>query len=190
MSSLSIGSAGQSLFQYLQGLSSVGQTSQATSNPASASTQSSVGSSTQGASGGHRHHRGAAAFFRQIQAAVTSALQSAQPGGTSSSTDPDQVIQSAIAQVLKNIQGTTTGTTSQSATSTATAASGTTSATENEISSAQSQFAQLLQSSGVDPQQFQNDFLGAIQSAQQGGSADPSSVLSNLPVGSLLDTLA
>jgi hypothetical protein len=193
MSSLSIGGAGQGLFQYLQGLSGAQQTSQATSTPSATSTQGSVGSSTPGVSGAHRHHHGgAAAFFQQLQSAVTSALQTAQPGGSSSSTDPNDVIQNAIAQVLKNIQGGTTATTGQTSTTAAASNNGASAATtvESDISSAQSTFAQLLQSNGVDPQQFQNDFLGAIQSAQQGGSIDPSSVLSNLPAGSLLDTLA
>src|SRR4051812_35054769 len=45
----------------------------------------------------HRHGGGHGQFFSKLQAAVTSALQSAQSDGT---TDPNQAIQSAIESVL------------------------------------------------------------------------------------------
>ena len=59
---------------------------------------------------------------------------------------------------------------------------------DGSASGAQAAFAQLLQSNGVNGQQFQQDFLAAIQSAQGGDSSDPSGALGSFPPGSLVDT--
>ena len=106
------------------------------------------------------------------------------------------MIQNAIAQVLKSQQN---GSSSSSSTS------GTTSVAKNDpdgdgdtdtpgvadsdSSTSQSTFAQLLQSNGVNSQQFQQDFLAAIQSAQNGGATNPSSVFSGFPTGSTLNVV-
>jgi len=187
------GDGTQGIFQYLQSLGGSPSTSQ-TASTAGATTGGDASAALQGIAGGP-HHRGGGkgggdSFFSQIQSAVASALQSAQSSGANS--DPNEVIQSAIAQVFKNQQNITSGTTSQ-ASATDTDGNGDTDSAgtaENGGVMAKSAFAQLLQSNGVDPEQFHSDFLAAIQSAQNGGSADSSSVFSAFPTGSAVDTIA
>jgi hypothetical protein len=182
----------QNLFSYLQSLAG----SQSTSPTASTTTTTSGSDSSTPSVSGHHHHGGgkgggASAFFSQVQSAVTSALQSAQSSGSTS--DPNTVIQDAIAQVFKNQQNITGSTTDTSGSTTGTSDSsttGSTSATDTDGSTAQSAFAQLLQSNGVDPEEFHNDFLSAIQSVQSGATATASSVFSAFPTGSAVDTLA
>jgi hypothetical protein len=191
------GNSAQSIFHYLQGLSGSQPTSKTTPTTG-ATTNGDASSALQGVAGGH-HHRGggskgahASEFFSQIQSAVTSALQSAQSTGSSS--DPNEVVQNAIAAVFKNQQNITGGAASQSGTTGSTSgasnAGGASSSSATGNSTATSAFAQLLQANGVDPEQFHSDFLSAIQSAQSGGSTDPSSVFANLPTGSVVDTFA
>jgi hypothetical protein len=188
MSSISLGGVGQSLYTYMQGLNSTQQPSPSTSTAAASSTPDSDGDSasstgsTRSASG---HHHGGGEFFKSVQSAVSTALQTAQSSGTS--TNPNQLIQSAIEQVLQSQQNGSSGTTiSSSGNAPDGSAAG---VSEGENSTSQSAFAQLLQSNGVSAQQFQQDFQAAIQSAQNGGSADPSSVFSSFPAGSTLNVV-
>ena len=187
MSSISGTSGTQGIFQYLQSLSG----SQATSQAAATTTQA--------ISGGHHRPGGgkggdSSGFFSQIQSAVTAALQSAQSSG--STTNPNTVIQDAIASIFKNQQnvtGSSANSTGTTATATDPDGDGDTDApgvTDSDSSTAKSAFAQLLQANGVNPEQFHQDFLSAIQSAQSGGSASASSVFSGFPAGSVIDTLA
>jgi hypothetical protein len=147
------------------------------------STQSSSGG--QGVSGGDP-------LFQQIQSAVTSALQSAQ--SSASTNNPNQVIQNAITQIFKSKQNNANGQSGQTSVSgndpDGDGDTDTPGVADNDGSTTQSAFAQLLQSNGVNAQQFQQDFLSAVQSAQNGGSSDASSVFSTFPPGSLVDTLA
>jgi hypothetical protein len=46
------------------------------------------------------------------------------------------------------------------------------------------------QRSGIDPQQFQQDFASAVQSVQSGGNVDFASLFQNFPAGSAVDTMA
>lgn len=206
MSSASISGGGQSIFDYLQSLRGSQQASQTSStsstDPSTATTSTSATTTTDpdgdsnGSShkvGGHHHHHGGGgggAFFKQVQSAVTSALQDAQSSGSDS--DPNSVIQTAIAQVLKNHQNgsasSTTGDSATGASDTDGSSGGATGSTSGADS--KSAFAQLLQSNGIDPQQFHQDFAAAIQAAQTGGSTDPSSVFSSFPTGSAVDTVA
>jgi hypothetical protein len=201
----SISGIGQGINPYLQSLSVTPPASQATTATASTATQGTTddsGTSSQAVSGGHHHHHhggggGGGSLFSEIQSAVSTALQSAQTNGSAS--DPNKVVEDAIAQVIKNHQNGASGTqnqTSPSATDpdgdgdTAAASTGSTGSTNSTGSTDRSTFDQLLQSNGIDPQQFQKDFLSAVQTAQNGGSADASDVFSNFPPGSVVDTLA
>ncbi|HWE01615.1 MAG TPA: hypothetical protein VG326_04335 [Tepidisphaeraceae bacterium] len=198
MSSISSISGGSSLYSYLQNLSGVTE-SQATT-PATATTGAGAASdasatdSGQSVQGGHHHHGhgkgGQSQLFQQIQQAVTSALQSAQQNG---STDPNETIEDAIASVFKNqtsgaapqvASGTTTpdadGDSTGAASSSATGTSG----------GATQAFFQSLQSLGIDPQQFHQDFLAAVQDSQSGAAVSASSLFQNLPVGSIVDQTA
>jgi hypothetical protein len=141
MSAISSVGSNSSLYQFLQNLQQSSGLGSATSS----------GSGVQGAQHHHRHGGGGGGLMSQVQSAVTSALQSAQASG--STADPNQVVQSAIAQVLQN------GSTTSAAGGTA-ATSGTTGSTSPQA------FFQTLQASGVTPQQFLSDFMAALQSTQ------------------------
>jgi hypothetical protein len=199
MSSISSISGGTSLYSYLQNLSST--TESQTTAPTSATTDTNTAASTsasgsgQSVQGAHHHHGhgkgGQSQLFQQIQQAVTTALQSAQQNG---STNPNQTIEDAIASVFKN---QTAGAASQQQT----AATGQTPSADGDAdgsttgavgggSSATQAFFQNLQSLGIDPAQFHQDFLAAVQDAQGGTNVDPSSLFQSLPPGSIVDTTA
>jgi hypothetical protein len=122
----------------------------------------------------------------KISSAVTSALEEAQSSGSDS--DPNQTIQNAIAQLLSGNSGNTqasNGTTSAASQS----ASSSGNATGETNGTSPQSFLQTLQSYGVDPQQFRQDFLAALQSAN-GGQTGTNSMWQALPAGSLVDTQA
>lgn len=195
-----IGSAGSvsGLYQFFQGVS-VSNTTTPTSGTSTTSAANGTTSTDAGQTGqisGHHHHHGGGsggALFKQIQSAVTSALQTAQANGTDQ--DPNKVIEDAISSVLKNA-GNGTSTTSSTATGATQSAAdpdgdGDTSAkgaAEGSESVKQS-FFQGLQALGVDPQQFHQDFLAAVQNAQN-GNVDPSTAFQSFPSGSGVDTFA
>jgi hypothetical protein len=181
------GIGASALVQFLQGLGSK-------SSPQTTSTANP--NAPHRAAGPHRRH--AQAAFKQIQSAVLSALQAAQASGASqtsgstqaagTATDPNQIIEDAIAKVLKSSiaapgaaadgtsTGDSTGTTSGSTTPTTTGTTG------------PQTFKSILQSFGVTPEQFQNDFMSAIKDAQA-GQVNPSTALQSFGAGSLLDVL-
>ncbi|HWE94464.1 MAG TPA: hypothetical protein VG269_10905 [Tepidisphaeraceae bacterium] len=191
MSSVSsVSGAGQGLYQFIQSLSAAGssQAAAATSptDPTSASAASSSGQAVQGS--GHHHH-GGGGKFKQIEDAVTSALQAAQSSGTSQ--DPNQIIESAISKVLQN-----TGSAAP-ATGSATQAPGTdpdgdgssaTGSTSAATPPGGNSFLQALQTLGVSPQQFHSDFLAAIKDAQ-GGNPNPATAFQSFPPGTTIDTI-
>jgi hypothetical protein len=182
MSTISSLGSDQSVFSTLSNLAAgQQQVSQANASTGTAASSNQSGS-TQTVHGGHHHHGGGkdGALFNQLQSAVSSALESAQADGTE--TDPNQIVQDTIAKVLNGQQNGSTGSTSSSADPSAPT---TTSSTESKAA-----FQQLLASNGIDAQQFQQDFQAAIQSAQNGGSSDASSIYSNFPPGSAVDTTA
>jgi hypothetical protein len=191
MSSISsVGGTG--LSQLLQQLNTQSQTltlgqtqTSSTTSPSPASTllsaiQDSDGSSASSALSaaggqhrGHGHHHG---LSSQLESAVTNALNSA--GGT---TDPNQVIQTAIQNLLA-------GNSNQTATSGASTAAG---ASSTNPTSQEAAFSQLLSSNGVDPSQFQQDLQSAIQGAtSSGGSVDFAQLFQNFPPGSSVNLLA
>jgi len=195
----SLGGNVQGIFQFIQGLSGTSQSQAAGATTSTTSSTDPTQSATQAVSGGHHRHRhgGGSGVFKQIQDAVTNALQTAQSSGTSS--DPNQIVESAIAQVLKastSAAGTTTPATTATATPTTAAQTPSTDpdgdgdpATEaTGGTSSMASFFQALQTAGIDPKQFHQDFLNAIKDAQ-GGQVNPSTAFQSIPVGSTIDTL-
>jgi hypothetical protein len=172
MSSVSFSTTG--LAQFFQ---SVTQQSPSVSDP-SVSTDSS---SQQVQQSPHHHHKGGAEF-KKIQSAVTEALQQAQ---SDPSADPNQIIESAIQKALESGSSPSTDADSTAAASTTTAPT----TTDPAASDDQSSFSQTLQSLGVTPQQFHEDFLNAVKSAQA-GNVDPSAAFQSFPPGSEVDTTA
>ncbi len=171
MSTVSNVGANQGLFQFLQHLQSKPQ--QATGN-------SGDGQTAEGVQGGHhRHHRdGAGSLFQQIQSAVAAALQANQPGQSGGSSDPNQVIQQAIIQALDGAPGqTAAGQTAGGNGSATTPVAG--------AQTGQQNFVQLLQSYGVTPEQFRQDFLLALKTLQNGQTASTTGL-----TGAAVDTSA
>ena len=119
-------------------------------------------------------------LFTQIRQAVTTALQISKNSG--STTNPNQVVENSIANLLKNL-----GFGGSAAASTLAAAESNGQGPEQTGSpNASEGFQKLLSSVGITPQQFRSDFLAAVQSAQS-GSANPSSAFKNFPTGNILD---
>jgi hypothetical protein len=106
------------------------------------------------------------ALFKQIQQSVLSALQSADNSG--STADPNQIVQQAIANVLRqNNPNTTAGSTSQTGDS-------------------NRAFFDTLNQYGIDPSQFRADYAAAVKDAQNG--LNPlTAPIAPTSVGNLLD---
>ncbi|HEY2589148.1 MAG TPA: hypothetical protein VGI81_25620 [Tepidisphaeraceae bacterium] len=186
MSSISsLSSSASGLYSFIQSLSGNNQTS--ATSPASSTdpTQSASGQAVGAAGAHHHHHGGGGGAMKQIQDAVTNALQTAQSGGSSS--DPNQIIEDAIAKVLQNNNGATTGTMQGGTSDPDGDGDGSTGANGAAGTNAQS-FQQILQSFGVSPQQFHQDFLAAVKDAQ-GGQMNPLTAMQSFPVGSTVDTI-
>jgi hypothetical protein len=176
----SINGAAQVVYQYVQSApvddqSTAGSTSSAATTADVSAAQTST--NPQVHESGHHHHHGGGEFFKQIQDAVTSALQSTAAG---TSTDPNQTIEDAITQVLQN------GGTSAPSTTTGVAEGA---STTGNAGSTQQSFAQTLQANGVNPQQFRQDFLAALKEAQ-GGHVNPGVAFASFPPGVLVDAPA
>jgi len=167
----SISNATQGLFQYL---SSVNSNSQSSQTDADNTTANDGADLIAGTEGGVQHHHGHhdSGQFQQIQSAVTNALESAT-GSTTGTTDPNTIVQNAIAQILgQTATGSTTAATDQPG------ADGT--------SSTGSNFMQTLQEHGIDPEQFRQDFMAAFQSL--GSSQNSSTPSQTIPPGSIVNT--
>lgn len=136
--------------------------------------------------GHHHHHHGNQQLFEKIKSAVTSALQSSSSNGAS---DPNKAVEDAIAQVLKEngVGGATAGGTPAAGSAPGNeASSGGASGAANGSDSRQA-FSQLLQSYGIDSDQFRNDLRTAFQNAKQ-GDADPGAALQSIPAGAVFST--
>lgn len=187
MSAISSAASGvQGLYQFLQNLQTQNAQSSSTVNTSSTSSSSnssttgsltasldSLNGSTQQTQGGHHHHGGG--MFKKIEDAVTSALQSA-----GSSSDPNKVVQDAIAKVL-NGQNSSTSSTSNGSTA---ANASTSSSQETETPQTTQQFLSTLQAYGITPEEFGSDLMTAMQNAQGGAN------LSSFPPGLFVDTTA
>jgi hypothetical protein len=197
MSSLSINGLGQGLGQLFSGSSTAGSASRTAPTSATSSTASSTTGTTGPATqtgapqvGGHHRRHGGGKQFQQIQDAVTSALQAAQSTGSTS--DPNKVIEDAIAKVFKQASSVSSSSSTSSSTQQPADGDGDTDAagaTDTDNTASQQAFFKTLQSLGVSPQQFRNDFTAAIQDAQQTGNVDVSAALKSLPKGTTLDTI-
>jgi hypothetical protein len=205
MSSVGLTNSSPSLLSFLQNLST-GASTAATSTLASATTAATsaldpttpttatsttdpTSALSQAVSATHHHHHHghgggqAGGLFSQIQSAVTNALNSAQSNG--STEDPNQIVQDAIAKVLQ--QNGLQAPDSDGDTGSDTSGSVPTAATGS-ASDPQQTFFNTLKGYGIDPQQFNQDFIAAIKSAQSGQGADPASALASFPPGLSLDT--
>jgi len=180
----SISATGLSLSSFFQG-ASVGANAQTTQAAATSSASGTDPTSTAQSTEGHHHHHGSGGSFGKIEQAVTSALQSAQ---SNSSEDPNTIIKDAIAKVLQSSTTATSATTTSSATPADSDGDADTGATDQTDANGQG-FTALLQSLGVNPQEFHSDFLAAVQAAQ-GGQVDPSTALQSFPPGTTVDTTA
>jgi hypothetical protein len=191
MSTISgIGSGAANLYQFIQSLTGVSQTQPSTATSSTSSTSTDPAQALgQVLQGGHHHHHHGSGSLKQIQDAVTSALQTAQ--STGSATDPNKIVEDAIAQILKN--GTSSSSTSGTQLTDSDpdgaanpAATGSTGTSQNSNTQA---FFSTLQSLGISPNQFQQDFLAAIKDAQ-GGQVNPATAFQSVPLGTAVDTLA
>jgi len=193
---------GNSVALYFQNLSATSNASASnavtTTSPTTTTSSTGGTDASQAIQGGRRHHHGHAdagksEFFQQLQTAVSGALQSAQQGGT----DPNKVIEDAISQIFKN-NANATSPSSAKANQPASVndsdgdgdgspaeAGGPAGKTQN---SALQSFFNTLQSYGIDPQQFHQDFLTAATSAQNGAS-NTSTAFQSIPPGTLIDTI-
>lgn len=199
MSSISSIGGGNGLFGILQSLSATTASQAATASVATTNTAATTGPDlaqlVQGG-GHHHHHHGQGGqtqgannqLFSQIQQAVTSALQSA----TQSGTNPNQAVETAISQVFQNnnsaAQSTSTSAAQTNTPASTTDAQGTTGTPSSTGNSALQAFFQTLQNAGIDPQQFHQDFLTAVQNAQS-GTANPATAFQSFPPGSILDAV-
>jgi hypothetical protein len=199
MSSISGIDGGSSLALYFQNLSATSNTSATDATTATSPTTTTSSTSNTDASpaiqGGHHHHHGHAdaaksEFFQQLQTAVTGALQSAQQGGT----DPNKAIQDAISQIFNNNNSSATSQTSAPANQPATtndSNDGPPASAGDPPGSATSSlqaFFNTLQSYGIDPQQFHQDFLAAATNAQN-GAVNTSTAFQSIPPGTLIDAI-
>jgi cytoskeletal protein RodZ len=167
MSSVNFDSTG--LAQFFQSVSGQSQSQTPTVSDGSDDSQSTA----QVQPHHHHHHGGNSAQFQQIQQAVTQALQQAQSDPTA---DPNQVVEDAIQKAIANPTASDPSSASDPTTSTTAAGS-------------PEAFAQTLQSLGVTPQQFHEDFLAAVKNAQN-GNVDPAAAFQSFPPGVGVDTTA
>lgn len=173
MSSVSsIGSDLANLYRALQQAGNQNAAAASASDPAQAA--ATAANAQQSAAAKHHRHRGHG-LAGEIQSAVTTALQSPD-----AKADPNKAVEDAIAKVLASHQQP----------------SGTTSATRGDPSSAspaaspdadKQAFLQLLQSYGIDGQQFRQDMQAALKDVK-GGGVDFSRMFQSLPPGSSVDT--
>jgi|GEM_PF-5141349 len=179
-------SVDQTLLQYIQSVSGSQATTPAQqliadieSQSTDTQSQSPQSASTQGPSAG---------LFGKIASAVTSALQS-----SNGSTDPNQVIQNAIASLLSqgnsSVIGAVSGPDSDGdSDSSSTAAQDSLDGISQNGSSTPSQFLQTLQKAGVNPQQFRQDLLAALQTSS--GQTNLNTLAEAFPPGSVVDQVA
>jgi hypothetical protein len=183
-----LGGVGGGLFQLISGIRATA--TNAINNAVSAGS-SDPGSTTASQSiPGEHHHRGHhGGLFQQVAAAVTSALQAGQSG---SSTNADTTIKNAIAKILGQLASAGSKTGSLTPAANDPDGDGDTDVPgqpENDATAAVTSFLQTLQSAGVTPQQFRQDFLAALQSIA-GAQNDPTSQAQVLPPGSLVNQVA
>ena len=132
--------------------------------------------------GQQQHHT--SQLTRQIQTAVTTALQNAKTSGQT--TDPNTVVTNAILQVLQ--QNKAANGTSAAQGTDATQESSMT-APDAATATSQQAFLTTLKSYGINPQQLHSDFLNALKQFAGGSGGNPMTVLKSVPPGLLMDML-
>jgi len=181
MSSVSF--SGTGLAQFFQSVSGQSQSQTPTVSEPTDSTDSSS-QEVQGATHHHRHHGGSSAQFQQIQSAVTQALQQAS---SDPNADPNQIIEDAIQKAIQSDPSSSDDPSTASSTTSAPSTASTPSTADS--SGGIVGFVQSLQSYGVTPQQFHQDFLNAVKNAQN-GNVDPAAAFQSFPPGVGVDTTA
>jgi hypothetical protein len=195
----SIAGLGQSLLQRYQSFAA--QQSSATQAIANTSSVPTATGLPAVPTGGHHHGHGSHGAqnvsLSKIASAVTNALKSAPAGAKS---NPNQLIQNAITQLLSGTSGTSStqtatplnGIASTNAASISTIdpeETNATNETDTDENFSPASFLQTLQNFGVSPEQFREDFMTAMKTANasQTGTSNP---FKKFPPGSLLDTTA
>jgi hypothetical protein len=112
------------------------------------------------------------AGLAKLQQAVTDALKSVQPTGT---TDPNQAIQSALTKIFQ--ADPTAPNTDQSE------------STSADATTTGKSFQDVLKSFGVTASQFQSDVKAAVQKAGASGKVDMAAIFKSFPAGSALDAV-
>jgi len=175
--SIAIAGISQGIMQAAQSVAGAASSTASTATQDANSAASTVAQSVHG-SHHHRHGGGGAGhLFQKIEHSVLSALQSQSQNPTAQS--ENQTVQSAIAQVLKARFSNTAGSASTS--------SQPPDNTDVDHVSVQQFFSQL-QSYGITPEQFRQDFLSAMQ--QQSGQNSTNNQTTPVPLGFLVNLLA
>jgi hypothetical protein len=161
------------LLQKAQGQS--GQATQTSGGVLGADAAPGITTTPPAAHARHHHHRHGGGLFARIEEAVTRALGSAGTGD--SSADPNQVIQDAIASVIKDSGAAPAASPAPGAV--ASAAQGSTEAT-------QQAFLTALQNHGITPEQFYQDLKAAVEGARNGPTSS-GGALKSFPLGASTD---
>lgn len=130
----------------------------------------------------HRHHGGGHKGGSGVQNLMDTIQQALEQA--SSTSNPNQVIENTVAQLLSG-NGTTTD---SSGTSIASTTDPTAAVTNSQSTTAQS-FFDFLKSKGVDMRQFRADLVAAVKDAQN-GQVNSATALKSLPAGSAVDLSA
>jgi hypothetical protein len=126
----------------------------------------------------HRHHHGGGEMFKKIEAAVTSALQSAD-----SSADPNKVVEDAIATIFQGESGGTNESVSDGQSTDGTNASG---QTQSSSKADRQAFLDFLQQHGISADRFRQDFMAAVKEAQA-GQPNAATAFQSFPPGTTVD---
>ncbi len=210
MTITNVSNALSGLSAYTNGTPLVGSAS--TAQTSNATTVQQAGAATNSVRAGrHPRHGPGGAIAKELQDAVTSALETAK---SNPSADPNKLVESAIASVLRSHGGAKGGGPRKAGgpdpdgdgdidapgrpdvdgAKAPTAQNGAIAANAANVANAaaaadpaQQSFFQKLASLGIDPTQFQADFAAAVKDVQAGNPADPSAAFQSFPTGLSVD---
>lgn len=193
MSSIDANAAGSSLSQMLQRLGSNVASTALARPTAAAGSQGGPSAADPDHDGDAGVHHRTGAEFKKIEAAVTTAVQSAQNNG---STDANTLVQSAIARVFQQtgiappLQGPPRQRNSGNDPDHDGDVHGAPGGPDKTKSdSAHQMFMDTLKAHGIDPRQFYNDLVAAVKKAQN-GDADGTNLFQSIPTGAAVDANA
>lgn len=184
-SASSVGGAGQALYQMLHKTSGSHGGHHAKGAGGASGGGSCSGSSD--TSGTDDSSSTSGDLFSQLESSITDALNSAPDGS-----DPNQTIEQAIENMLNGSSSSSSATSASSTTAT-TDADGAQDASGqvNSDTSNRQAFFQSLKDHGVDPKQFRQDLMTALQqSSSNGGQFDRSTAFASVPPGVAVDVAA